>query len=184
MTKPRPVPPHAARELEALLPDLARVARYLTRDPDAADDMVQDIVLRLWGRMADPGQDPILDLRHYAFTALRNRARDRAGKRAAEAYLMPVSADGPAGPTLQPATQPDAPARMACAETLAALDALAPDQARLLRLRALDGLSYHEIARRLGLSEAAVTSRLSRARAALRKRLDLAPGTPVTFLID
>ena len=184
MKKPRPIPPSAARELEALLPDLSRVARYLTRDADAADDLVQDIVLRLWGRMADPGQDPILDLRHYAFSALRNRVRDRGAKLAAEAWLMPISSDAPAGDRLHPGTGPEAPARMACAEALAALDALAPDQARLLRLRALEGLSYGEIAHRLGLSEAAVTSRLSRARAALRKRLDLDPGAPVTFLID
>lgn len=184
MTKPRPVPPQASRELEALLPDLARVARYLTRDSDAADDLVQDIVLRLWGRMADPDRDPIHDLRRYAFSALRNRVRDRGTKLAAEAYLMPISSDAPAADRLHPGTGPEAPARMAIAEALAALDALPPDQARLLRLRALEGLSYHEMARRLGLSEAAVTSRLSRARAALRKRLDLAPGAPATFLID
>jgi RNA polymerase sigma-70 factor, ECF subfamily len=183
MTKPRAIPSCAARDLEALLPDLRRVARYLTRDADAADDLVQDIVLRLWGRMADPGQDPILDLRQYAFSALRNRVRDRGTKLAAEAYLMPISADTPAGAALHAATLPDAPARMACAETLTALASLPPDQARLLRLRALEGLSYAEIARRLDLSEAAVTARLSRARAALRKRLDLAPGAPVTFLI-
>ena len=184
MTRPRPIPPQAATELETLLPDLRRVARYLTRDRDAADDMVQDIVLRLWGRMADPGQDPILDLRHYAFSALRNRARDRGTKLAVEAFLMPVSSDAPAGAALHPATAPVAPARLACAETLAALDALPRDQAEMLRLRALEGLSYGDIARRLGLSEAAVTSRLSRAHAALRKRLHLPPGAPVTFLID
>ena len=40
------------------------------------------------------------------------------------------------------------------------------------------------MARRLRVSEGTVTSRLSRARAALRKRLDLAPDAPVTFLID
>lgn len=183
MTKPRPVPDHAARELEALLPDLRRVARYLTRDSDAGDDLVQDIVLRLWGRMADPRQDPILDLRHYAFGALRNRIRDRGSRLAAEAQLMPVSADAATGPALFAAIEPDADARMACVEALAALETLPPDQAQLLRLRALDGLSYADMALRLGLSEAAVTSRLARARAALRKRLDLEPGAPVTFLI-
>jgi RNA polymerase sigma-70 factor, ECF subfamily len=184
MKKPRSSPPQAASDLETLLPDLRRVAGFLTRDADAADDLVHDIVLRLWRRMADPGQEQILDLRHYAFSALRNRVRDRGTKLAAEACLMPLSADAPAGAALHPATPPDAPARMACAETLTALGTLPPDQARLLRLRALEGLSYGEIARRLGLSEAAVTSRLSRARAELRKRLDLAPGAPVTFLID
>lgn len=184
MTHPRPIPPQAARQLEALLPDLRRVARYLTRDREAADDLVQDIVLRLWGRMADPDQDPIGELRHYAFSALRNRVRDRGARLATEAWLMPVSSDSPAGQAQHPTNPPEAPARMACAETLAALDQLSPDQAELLRLRALEGLSYAEMARRLKVSEGTVTSRLSRARAALRKRLDLAPDAPVTFLID
>ena len=97
---------------------------------------------------------------------------------------MPISSDSDAGAALQPASAPEAPARLACAETLAALDDLTPDQAELLRLRAVEGLSYAEMARRLRVSEGTVTSRLSRARAALRKRLDLAPDAPVTFLID
>jgi RNA polymerase sigma factor (sigma-70 family) len=50
----------------------------------------------------------------------------------------------------------------------AALDALPEGQARLLRMRALEGRSYAEIARRTGLPLGTVTSRLARGRAALR----------------
>lgn len=184
MSEPRPIPVQAAAQLEALLPDLCRVARYLTRDADTADDLVQDIVLRLWGRMADPTQDPILELRHYAFSSLRNRIRDRGAFLAAEAVLMPMSADAVDLGSLQPKTAPDAPVRIACAETLKALETLPEDQAQLLRLRALDGLSYSEIAERLNISVCSVTSRLSRARTQLRKRLNLPDGAPVTYLID
>jgi RNA polymerase sigma-70 factor (ECF subfamily) len=73
----RSIPTAAAIQLEALLPDLLRLARYLLRDRAAAEDMVQDIVLRLWSRMTDPAEPPIDDLRAYAFSALRNRLRDR-----------------------------------------------------------------------------------------------------------
>ncbi len=171
----RPIPSTAARQLEALLPDLLRLARYLLRDRAAAEDMVQDIVLRLWSRMIDPAVPEIDDLRSYAFSALRNRLRDRRhGPDQAE----------PEDSLPDPLAERTLPARFACAETLAALDTLPAEQAALIRMRAIDGLSYGEMAARTGLSEGTVTSRLSRARAALRDRLNLPPGTPVTFLLD
>jgi RNA polymerase sigma-70 factor (ECF subfamily) len=67
---------------------------------------------------------------------------------------------------------------------LAALDTLPADQAALIRMRAIEGLSYAQIATIAGLPEGTVTSRLSRARAALRAKLNLPPGAPVTFLLD
>ncbi len=174
MPPPRPIPVRRSTELEALMPDLRRVARYLTRDRDQADDIVQDILLKLWVRLADPDQDDISDLRHYAFAALRNRIRDRGPE------PDRIGLDGLPPPT----SPPDAPARLACADTLSALEDLPEDQATLLRLQAIDGLSQAEIARRTGLPPGTIASRLSRARAALRHRLDLPPGAPVTFLID
>lgn len=171
----RPIPTKAAIQLEALLPDLLRLARYLLRDRAAAEDLVQDIVLRLWSRMTDPTEAPIDDLRAYAFSALRNRLRDRGAAR-------PGSEMDDTLP--DPLAETALPARLACAETIAALDTLPDDQATLIRLRAIDGLSYAEISARTGLPEGTVTSRLSRARTALRERLNLPPGSPVTFLLD
>jgi RNA polymerase sigma-70 factor (ECF subfamily) len=171
----RSIPTAAAIQLEALLPDLLRLARYLLRDRAAAEDMVQDIVLRLWSRMTDPAEPPIDDLRAYAFSALRNRLRDR-GATPLNAEMDDALPDPVADSTL--------PARLACAETLAALDTLPADQAALIRMRAIEGLSYAQIATIAGLPEGTVTSRLSRARAALRAKLNLPPGAPVTFLLD
>ena len=51
---------------------------------------------------------------------------------------------------------------MGCAEALAALAQLPRDQQVLLRLRAIDGLSYADIARKTGLPLGTVTSRLAR----------------------
>lgn len=171
----RPIPTAAATQLEALLPDLLRLARYLLRDRTAAEDMVQDIVLRLWSRMTDPSEPVIDDLRAYAFSALRNRLRDRRSS-LPDAEIDESVPDPVAGSTL--------PARLACADTLAALDKLPADQADLIRMRAIEGLSYAQIAARTGLAEGTVTSRLSRARVALRDILDLPPGAPVTFLLN
>ena len=171
----RQIPTTAATQLEALLPDLLRLARYLLRDRAAAEDMVQDIVLRLWSRMTDPAEPAIDDLRAYAFSALRNRLRDRGAVRASD-EMDDTLPDPVADSTL--------PARLACAETLKALKTLPEDQAALIRMRAIEGLSYAEITARTGLPEGTVTSRLSRARTALRERLNLPPGSPVTFLLD
>ncbi|MBO6624491.1 RNA polymerase sigma factor [Rhodophyticola sp.] len=164
------MPTDTARKLEALLPDLRRVGRRLSRTWEDADDLVQDTLLRVWTRMADPEGGEIEDLRAYAFTALRNRARARS---------LPW-----AELTTEPASPPEAPARLACAETLAAIDALPADQAHLLRLRALEGQSYAEIAAATGLPIGTVTSRLARGRAALCEKMGLSPDTPVSALLD
>lgn len=171
----RPIPTAAARQLEALLPDLLRLAGYLLPDRGAAEDMVQEIVLRLWSRMIDPAAPEIDDLRSYAFSALRNRLRDRR--------RGPVQAK-PDDSLPDPLAERALPARFACAETLAALATLPADQAALIRMRAIEGLSYRDMAARTGLPEGTVTSRLSRARAALRARLNLPPGAPVTVLLE
>lgn len=169
MRDARRIPSDTAQSLEALLPDLRRVGRRLSRTWEDADDLVQDTLLRVWTRMADAEAGEIEDLRAYAFTALRNRARVRGQPH------EPLVED--------PQIPPDAPTRLACAEALAALDALPAPQADLLRLRAIEGKSYAEIAEITGLPVGTVTSRLARGRAALCEKLDLSPDTPVSALL-
>ncbi len=168
-----------SRIFTALLSDLRSSARRLARSGEDADDLVQDTLLRVWSRMAmaeHGGSDaaPVEDLRAYAFATMRHRAFRRAPT------SRPAPAEGvePAAPRGS-----DATARLGCAEALAALADLPPDQQDLLRLRAMEGLSYAQIARRTGLPLGTVTSRLARGRAALRLALDLPPGAPVAELL-
>lgn len=164
-------PPATARAFVALLPDLRRSARRLSRSVEDADDLVQDTLLRVWSRlaMAQAGASdaaPVSDLRAYAFATLRNCARSRGravppGDGTQDAEDPDETADGGADPE----------ADLAAGRTLAALDDLPKAQGTLLRLRAIEGLSYAEIAAATGLPLGTVTSRLSRGRRALRRRL-------------
>ena len=73
---------------------------------------------------------------------------------------------------------------LALPDVLDALDALPPDQAEVLRLRAVEGLSYADIARRMDLPLGTVTSRLARGRARLAQALGLGDRARIAALMD
>lgn len=174
--------PHT-RIFTNLLTDLRRSARRLARSGEDADDLVQDTLLRVWSRMAmsfeqsdDPQTQtpPIEDLRAYAFATLRHRAY-RRGIPGPHPDIETEDIAAPRGS--------DGATRLACAQALEALAALPQDQQVLLKMRALDGMSYADIAKKTDLPMGTVTSRLARGRATLREILDLPPGAPVTDLL-
>jgi len=78
----QPAPAQNLHQLiEAQIPRLTRYARVLTRDPVAADDLVQECLTRALGKMHlwEEGTD----LRAWLFTILHlNMSASRAGKRA------------------------------------------------------------------------------------------------------
>lgn len=171
-----PVPSQSSQVFAELLPELRRTARRLSRTREDADDLLQETLLRVWARIAMASQGasdaaPITDLRAYAFATLRNAAK--AKPPAIERDIAPDDILAP----------PDtAPAHLAMQDALTALASLPDDQAKLLRMRALEGRSYAEIARQTGLPLGTVTSRLARGRAALREKLGLPPGASVSEL--
>jgi RNA polymerase sigma-70 factor (ECF subfamily) len=170
-----PPPRATAQAFAALLPDLGRAARRLVRSPGDAEDLVQETLLRVWVRLAmdrltEEAPPPITDLRAYAFATLRNCARRRAS---GPTVISAIAAEDTVKLGADPAHH------LAATETLRALAALPPEQQHLLRLRALEGLSYAEIARETGLPLGTVTSRLSRGRKALRAALDLPDEAPL-----
>jgi len=154
--------------LTALRPELLRLARLLTRDGDLADDLTQEALLAVWARL-QAGEE-IRALRPYLKTVLRNASRRHRITEQATAAAPPGHA-------------PEAPGRLACRDVLRAVAGLPPEQARLLLLLASTGASYADLARATGLPLGTVTSRLSRARAALCATLDLPPEAPVATLL-
>ena len=148
--------------LAALIPSLRRLARALARDPDVADDLVQETLLkaiaheRLWHGGS---------LRAWAVTILLNAHRSRLRRLRRAAPLDPLDEATIAG-----AGSASEGAELRAVEK--GLSRLPSEQREVLLLVALEGLSYREAAEALGIPIGTVMSRLSRARTSLRAFLE------------
>lgn len=147
-------------EIETHIPSLRRYARALTRDVDRADDLVQDCLERaikkknLW--------QPTGPLRAWLFRLLLNIYRNdhkREKHRATDALETMA---------IEPATPAPQPHRLALAEVSRAIDRLPDEQREVLLLVVLEGMSYAEAAKVIGIPPGTLMSRLSRARAMLK----------------
>lgn len=142
-----------------------RSRRYLP--PEEAEEAVQETFLRAWARFQ--GRDPGMP---WLFTVLQNLIIDRSRKKGA----LPV-------PDIQvlDTSIPDEPAESVVSieerrTVREALSDLTVEQQEAMRLREWEGLSYAEIAEKMGASVASVESLLQRGRRRLRSLLDGAFG--------
>jgi RNA polymerase sigma-70 factor (ECF subfamily) len=141
------------------LPRLRAYALALRRNPDDADDLVQDTLERAWSRAGLwQGVD---DMRSWLFGIMHNLHVDtlRRGR------LEIVDFDERLPEIAVAATQAE---RLALRDLLRALAALTQEQREVLLLVALEGMAYAEIARSLRIPIGTVMSRLSRGRDRLR----------------
>ncbi|MGI3168911.1 sigma-70 family RNA polymerase sigma factor [Pseudooceanicola sp. C21-150M6] len=155
-------------QLQACLPDLWRFAFALTRDRDAADDLVQDCLERALKKqhLRAPGRA----LRPWLMTMLRNIHRnDRRRPVLRGADLAEDIAD-PAGPDR-------AEDRLELSRLIDRVARLPEDQRVPLLFVVVGGMSYAETAEALDIPLGTVMSRIARARAALRS--DPVPGRAV-----
>jgi RNA polymerase sigma-70 factor (ECF subfamily) len=158
-------------DLTALMPALTRAARRIADTPDEAQDLTQEVLLKLWLRL-DRG-DQITNLRGYALTALRNEMRQALRERK-ETDALDEADTG---------TAPDVFACLALSETRAMIDKLPPDQAQLMKFVLVGESSPAALARQTGWPLGTVMSRLARARAQLRRDMGLDPDAPVKALL-
>ena len=157
------------RDYNALVRDLAdELHRYIARraGDDHAEDILGEVFLVVWRRW------DVMPVEHDARRAWTYEVAKRtildAGRRQQRYRRLTLRV---AATREQPeVTQPGEAflSNEAAAHLLAQLPAT---HSQVLRMTALDGLSAHEIAQMLGLSATAVTTRLHRARAALRDYL-------------
>jgi RNA polymerase sigma-70 factor (ECF subfamily) len=152
---------------------LTRVLARQLRSPQEATDLVQQTFLQLHRARRDFRPDA--KLRPWLFTIALNLKREyfRRAQRHPEA---PLELDG----RLDPAVEPRGAERADAARQLqSALARIPPDQAEVIALHWLEGLSFAEVGELVGASVSAVKVRAHRGYVALRRLLDeTEPGNP------
>lgn len=153
--------PDLRRELTALLPDLRAFARFLVRDRVAADDLVQDTVVRALAAL-DQFQ-PGTNLKAWLFTIERNAFFEQARRRKRESHAMLTRAEQ---------DEAGAPAQVGhsdIADLQRMLWTLPPLLREALVLVGAQELSYEEAAAVCKVPVGTVKARVSRARSALSR---------------
>ena len=158
------VQPALAQHIAAL----RRYARALLGDRIEADDLVQDCLARALSRahLWRPGTD----LRAWLFTILHNIHINNLRSR--RAYVA-ANEDLSYGRNAR-AAPPDQDARLELRDLERALDRIPDEQRQVLLLVGMEGMSYDEAARVVGVPIGTIMSRVARGRDALRRSMMLA----------
>ncbi len=161
----------AKAELIGHMKVLRAFAMSLTRNSAAADDLVQDTVLKAWSNMDrfEEGSN----MRAWLFTILRNTFYSDRRKAARETE----DADGALAGRL--AEKPAHDGRLQMADFRTAFDKLPPEQREVLILVGALQHSYEEAAEMCGVKVGTVKSRLNRGREALAVAMQLNSDDPM-----
>ena len=148
-----------------LYPRLQRVALRLLGNAEDAEDMVQEVYMKLWSKR-DALPD-VQDVEAYCVTLTKNMCIDRL--RMAEAD----KADVDEVPTMLVATD-DVEAQVerhdAVEQVKQIIETLPEHQQQVITLRDMEDCSFEEIAEQTGLTAVNIRMLLSRARRTIRER--------------
>jgi RNA polymerase sigma-70 factor (ECF subfamily) len=148
------------------IPRLRRYALALTRDPAAADDLVQDTLERairkrhLWKRRGS--------LRGWLYRILYHVFLNQSARRRRRAREVDLDA------APEPVAPGSAESGLVRRDIVSAMHDLPAEQRAAIALTAVEGLSYDEAAAALDIPVGTLRSRLSRGRERLRKTFDAA----------
>lgn len=148
-------------------PKVRRFAHSLCASPEDAEDAAQEALIILYrkiGMLRASGA-----LASWMFRIVRHECLRRARARLRD-HGTPLRQDTPVASAEDEALQ-----RIEAGRVAAAVAALPPDQRRVLIMRDIQGYSGRMAADALGVSTAAMKSRLHRARAAVQRTLDAPP---------
>ena len=150
-------------EIVGLLPDLRAFARFMCREREAADDLVQNTVLAALDKHMQ--FTPGTNLKGWLFTIMRNRFYSdlRTQRR------RPLTIDNEAATPLPAVDNPEA--TLALKELSSELWKLNPQSREALVLIGAGGFSYEEAASLCGCSVGTLKARVSRARKYLSEKL-------------
>ncbi|HEV3070851.1 MAG TPA: RNA polymerase sigma factor [Solirubrobacteraceae bacterium] len=139
-----------------------RFAHTLCSTPEDAEDAAQEALIVLYRKIGTLRAAAALAA--WMFQIVRNECI----RRARVAFRRPISAA-----MVEPSAEDAALARLEIERIVDSIAGLPPDQRAVLVLRDIQGLSGAATAQALGLSRAAMKSRLHRGRETLRSRLTL-----------
>src|SRR5918998_3753268 len=159
------IEPAIRTQLLAAIPSLRAFAISLCGNPDRADDLVQDTLVKAWSHMDRFERGT--NLNAWLFTILRNSFFSEHRKRVREVE----DADGAYAATLT--TAPDQLSHLDFDDLRQALLKLPADQREALLLVGAQGFSYEDAAAICGCAIGTVKSRVNRARMRLAALLSL-----------
>jgi RNA polymerase sigma-70 factor (ECF subfamily) len=158
-----------AEAFDQFAPAVHATALQILGSP-AAEDVVQDVFVELW-RHPQRYDESLGSLRTYLTLCARHRALDvlrselrRAGREERSVRALP--------PPREPSPGEQVADADAASVVRAAVNGLPPDQRRAVELAYFSGLSYRDVARRLGIPEGTAKSRVRLALARLETVLD------------
>jgi RNA polymerase sigma-70 factor, ECF subfamily len=160
---------------------LCAFSRKFVADPDAAEELVQDLFLNLWEKRAE--LTPTQSLRSYLFAAVRNSCLNHLKHLKVRARHQEHSL------ALAPEFAEDPQAALQAAELQAriglAIDALPDRCGEIFKMSRFEGLKYQEIADQLALSPRTVEVQIGKALKLLRQALgDYLPLILLTLLLE
>jgi len=166
VTDPRDKPRNDPRDdIVTHLAPLRAFAISLTRDTQAADDLVQDTIVKAWGNFEK--FQPGTNLQAWMFTILRNTFY--SGKRKLSREVADV--DGVFAANLS--VSPDHDGRLAVTDFLKFYGQLPVEQREVLALVGASGFSYEEAAQMCDVKIGTIKSRINRARQRLAELMAL-----------
>jgi len=148
---------------------MMRTVWRIVRDPDDADDALQEALLSVWKRWSQVRTHPnphALVLRiciHSAYDMLRRNAHRRKWQ---DAEAIPEAIPDTAASLTQKIS-----GREEGQQVLHAIGELSKNQAQAILMRTVEEISYGDIAQAMGCREATVRKHVARARTRLRALL-------------
>jgi RNA polymerase sigma factor (sigma-70 family) len=148
---------------------LHRFASSMIKDVHEAEDIVQEIYLKLW-KMKDK-LEQIENIDAFAFRMTRNQCLDRIKAKKLQLYDNPVEA----GFGEEVAETPNPEDQAVISDTMSqvhnAMDRLPEQQKTIIHLRDIEGYEYEEIAEILEMEVNAIRVNVSRARKTIRESI-------------
>jgi len=154
------------RHIEPMRMRLTRLALRWLSNSDDAEDVVQEALVKLWEARARI--DNATKMEHFAMVLVRNISVDMVRKRK---QMRVVDTDPLQLPLFGEGEDSRLEERESRQRLRQAVGRLTDKQRALIRMRNVENLTYADIARIMGTTEASVRGMICRARAALMKDL-------------